>query len=76
MPLLQSNHPDSERKCTLCYHRITASLSPPAWRSVRRRPEYSADLKNPQPNDPIQKFYQNNRVQTLKRNHGGSESVA
>ena len=59
-------------KCTLCYHRITRKLKPACVEVCPAEARIFGDLKNPQPNDPIQKFYQNNRVQTLKP-HLGTE---
>ena len=59
-------------KCTLCYHRITRGLKPACVEVCPAEARIFGDLKNPQPNDPIQKFYSNNRVQTLKP-HLGTE---
>ena len=59
-------------KCTLCYHRITRGLKPACVEVCPTQARIFGDLKNPKPDDPIQQFYQNNRVQTLKP-HLGTE---
>jgi len=59
-------------KCTLCYHRITRGLKPACVEVCPTQARVFGDLKNPTPDDPIQHFYQNNRVQTLKP-HLGTE---
>ena len=59
-------------KCTLCYHRITRGLKPACVEICPSEARIFGDLKNPVEDDPIQKFYQNNRVQALKP-HLGTE---
>jgi tetrathionate reductase subunit B len=59
-------------KCSLCYHRITRGLKPACVEICPSEARIFGDLKNPLPADPIQKFYQNNRVQSLKP-HLGTE---
>jgi tetrathionate reductase subunit B len=59
-------------KCTLCYHRITRGLKPACVEICPTEARIFGDLKNPAPDDPIQKFYANNRVQVLKP-HLGTE---
>lgn len=59
-------------KCTLCYHRITRGLKPACVEVCPTEARIFGDLKNPAPDDPIQKFYDNNRVQVLKP-HLGTE---
>jgi Fe-S-cluster-containing dehydrogenase component len=59
-------------KCTLCYHRITRGLKPACVEVCPVQARIFGDLKNPVPDDPLQTFYKNNRVQTLKP-HLGTE---
>ena len=59
-------------KCTLCYHRITRGLKPACAEICPTQARIFGDLMNPIPDDPIQKFYQKNRVQVLKP-HLGTE---
>jgi Fe-S-cluster-containing dehydrogenase component len=59
-------------KCTLCYHRITRGLKPACVEVCPTETRVFGDLKNPVPDDPVGKFYQNNRVQALKP-HLGTE---
>ena len=59
-------------KCTLCYHRITRGLKPACVEVCPTEARVFGDLKNLTPDDPIQRFYQNNRVQVLKP-HLGTE---
>ena len=59
-------------KCTLCYHRITRGLKPACVEVCPTQARVFGDLMNPTPNDPIQQFYRDNRVQTLKP-HLGTE---
>jgi len=59
-------------KCTLCYHRITRGLKPACVEVCPTQARIFGDLKNPVPDDPLQKFYENNRVQVLKP-HLGTE---
>jgi Fe-S-cluster-containing dehydrogenase component len=60
------------QKCTLCYHRITRGLKPACVEVCPTQTRIFGDLMNPVPNDPIQQFYKDNRVQTLKP-HLGTE---
>ena len=53
-------------KCTLCYHRITRGLKPACVEVCPTQARVFGDLKNPAPDDPIQQFYLNNRVESLK----------
>jgi Fe-S-cluster-containing dehydrogenase component len=59
-------------KCTLCYHRITRGLKPACVEICPTQARLFGDLKNLAPNDPLQEFYKNNRVQVLKP-HLGTE---
>jgi Fe-S-cluster-containing dehydrogenase component len=59
-------------KCTLCYHRITRGLKPACVEVCPTQTRVFGDLKNSTPDDPIQQFYKNNRVQALKP-HLGTE---
>jgi tetrathionate reductase subunit B len=59
-------------KCTLCYHRITRKLKPACVEVCPTQARIFGDLKNLVPSSPLQKFYDNNRVQVLKP-HLGTE---
>jgi Fe-S-cluster-containing dehydrogenase component len=59
-------------KCTLCYHRITRGLRPACVEVCPTQARIFGDLLNPVPNDPIQAFYQQNKVLSLKP-HLGTE---
>jgi tetrathionate reductase subunit B len=59
-------------KCTLCYHRITKGLKPACVEICPTQARVFGDLKNSGPDDPIQQFYRNHRVQVLKP-HLGTE---
>jgi Fe-S-cluster-containing dehydrogenase component len=62
-------------KCTLCYHRITQTargLKPACVEVCPTQARIFGDLLNPVPEDPLQKFCANNRVQVLKP-HLGTE---
>jgi tetrathionate reductase subunit B len=59
-------------KCTLCYHRTTRGLKPACVEICPTQARIFGDLKNAGPDDPIRKFYENNRVQVLKP-HLGTE---
>jgi Fe-S-cluster-containing dehydrogenase component len=65
-------HTHTAEKCTLCYHRITRGLKPACVEVCPSQARIFGDLKNPLPDDPLQKFLANNRVQTLKP-HLGTE---
>jgi len=62
-------------KCTLCYHRITRGLKPACVEICPTEARIFGDLKNLTPDDPILKFIQNNKVQTLKPNLGTEPRV-
>jgi Fe-S-cluster-containing dehydrogenase component len=53
-------------KCTLCYHRITRGLKPACVEVCPSQARIFGDLKNPVPDDPLQKFFAEHRVQSLK----------
>ncbi|HXH86457.1 MAG TPA: 4Fe-4S dicluster domain-containing protein [Nitrospira sp.] len=59
-------------KCTLCYHRITRGLKPACVEICPSEARIFGDLENPVPDDPIQRFIQKNKVQSLKP-HLGTE---
>ncbi len=59
-------------KCSLCYHRITRGLKPACVEVCPTEARLFGDLRNPVPDDPIQRFVQKNMVQTLKP-HLGTE---
>lgn len=65
-------HTKTAEKCTLCYHRITRGLKPACVEVCPGEARIFGDLKNPQPDDPIGKFFANNRVHSLKP-HLGTE---
>ncbi len=65
-------HTRTAEKCSLCYHRISRGLRPACVEVCPTEARIFGDLNNPKPNDPIQEFYANNRVQTLKP-HLGTE---
>jgi len=62
-------------KCTLCYHRITRGLKPACVEICPAEARIFGDLKNLSADDPIQKFYENNRVQVLKPHLGTKPRV-
>ena len=59
-------------KCTLCYHRITRGLKPACVEICPTQARIFGDLKNPVPDDPLQRFVSENKVQVLKP-HLGTE---
>ena len=59
-------------KCSLCYHRITRGLQPACVEICPTIARIFGDLKNPLPDDPIDRFIRDNKVQTLKP-HLGTE---
>ena len=59
-------------KCTLCYHRITRGLKPACVEVCPTQARIFGDLKNPKPDDPLERFYRDNLVVTLKP-HLGTE---
>ena len=62
-------------KCSLCYHRITRGLKPACVEVCPGQARLFGDLKNPVPDDPIQKFFENNKAQTLKPHLGTGPRV-
>jgi tetrathionate reductase subunit B len=62
-------------KCSLCYHRITRGLKPACVEVCPTQARIFGDLKHPLPDDPLQKFYGNNRVQVLKPHLGTEPQV-
>jgi len=68
-------HTHTAEKCSLCYHRITRGLKPACVEVCPTQARVFGDLKNPTENDPIQKFYATNRVQTLKPHLGTDPRV-
>lgn len=62
-------------KCTLCYHRITRGLKPACVEVCPTQARVFGDLKDPDPDDPIKKFYATNRVSTLKPHLGTDPRV-
>jgi tetrathionate reductase subunit B len=65
-------HTHTAEKCSLCYHRITRGLQPACVEVCPGHARIFGDLKNPVTDDPIQKFFKNNRVHGLKE-HLGTE---
>ena len=59
-------------KCTLCYHRITRGLQPACVEVCPTKARIFGDLMNPEPDDPIEAFVRENKVQVLKP-HLGTE---
>lgn len=59
-------------KCSLCYHRISRGLRPACVEVCPTEARLFGDMNTAAPDDPIQKFYRTNRVQTLKP-HLGTE---
>ncbi len=62
-------------KCSLCYHRITRGLKPACVEICPTQARIFGDLKNPVPDDPLQKFFEHNRVQNLKPHLGTDPRV-
>jgi len=62
-------------KCTLCYHRITRGLKPACVEVCPTQARIFGDLKNPINDDPLQKFFERNRVQSLKPHLGTDPRV-
>jgi Fe-S-cluster-containing dehydrogenase component len=62
-------------KCTLCYHRITRGLEPACVEVCPSQARIFGDLMNPLPDDPLQKFFANNKTQTLKPHLGTGPRV-
>jgi tetrathionate reductase subunit B len=62
-------------KCTLCYHRITRGLKPACVEICPSQARIFGDLKNPVPDDPLQQFIANNKVEALKPSLGTGPRV-
>jgi tetrathionate reductase subunit B len=62
-------------KCTLCYHRITRGLKPACVEACPTQARVFGDLKSPLPDDPLKKFFEENRVQSLKPHLGTDPRV-
>ncbi len=62
-------------KCTMCYHRITRGLRPACVEICPSQARIFGDLKNPIPNDPLQRFIENNKTQGLKAHLGTKPRV-
>lgn len=62
-------------KCSLCYHRITRGLKPACVEICPAQARIFGDLKNPIPDDPLQRFIANNKVETLKQSLGTGPRV-
>jgi Fe-S-cluster-containing dehydrogenase component len=62
-------------KCTLCYHRITRGLRPACVEICPSQARVFGDLKNPVPDDPLQQFVANNKIEALKSNLGTGPRV-
>jgi Fe-S-cluster-containing dehydrogenase component len=62
-------------KCSLCYHRITRGLKPACVEICPTQARIFGDIKNPVPDDPLQKFFANNLVQNLKPHLGTDPRV-
>ena len=59
-------------KCTFCVQRVRSGRYPACVEVCPTQTRIFGDLKNPMPDDPLQKFYQNNLVVSLKP-HLGTE---
>lgn len=70
-------HPESHvaDKCTLCYHRITREQLPACVEVCPTGTRVFGDLKNLKEGEPLQKFIQDNKVQTLKPHLGTHAQV-
>ena len=62
-------------KCTLCYHRITRGLKPACVEICPAQARIFGDLKNPVPDDPLQRFISDNKVEELKKSLGTGPRV-
>lgn len=62
-------------KCTLCYHRITRGLKPACVEICPGGARIFGDLKNPVKDDPLQKFLESNKAQSLKPHLGTGPRV-
>ncbi len=70
-------HPETHTadKCTLCYHRITRGLKPACVEVCPTGCRVFGDLKDPSPDNPIRKFIEQNKIQTLKPHLGTNPQV-
>ena len=62
-------------KCTLCYHRITRGLKPACVEICPSQARIFGDLKNLAPDDPLERFRENNKVEALKKSLGTGPRV-
>jgi Fe-S-cluster-containing dehydrogenase component len=62
-------------KCTLCYHRITRGFQPACVEICPTQARIFGDLKHPLPDDPLQRFIEQNRVQSLRPHLGTGPRV-
>jgi tetrathionate reductase subunit B len=62
-------------KCTLCYHRITSGLKPACVEVCPTQARIFGDLLNSVTDDPLVKFYEENRVSVLKPHLGTGPRV-
>ena len=62
-------------KCTLCYHRITRGLKPACAEVCPTGTRIFGDLKDPSPGNPLRKFYEAHKLQTLKPQLGTEPRV-
>ena len=62
-------------KCTLCYHRVTRGLRPACVEICPSQARIFGDLKHPVPDDPLQRFIENNKTQGLKAHLGTKPRV-
>lgn len=62
-------------KCSLCYHRITRGLNPACVEVCPTEARIFGDLKDPNPEHPVQAFLRTHKVQTLKAHLGTAPRV-
>jgi len=62
-------------KCSLCYHRITRGLEPACVEVCPTQARLFGDLKHLEPEGPLQRFFQENRVHGLKPHLGTDPAV-
>jgi Fe-S-cluster-containing dehydrogenase component len=62
-------------KCTLCYHRITRGLKPACVEVCPGGARVFGDLRDPAPDNPIQRFYETRKAQPLKAHLGTKPRV-
>jgi tetrathionate reductase subunit B len=70
-------HPISKTadKCTLCYHRITRGLRPACVEVCPSQARIFGDVKNLEPDDPLQRFFETHKAQNLKPHLGTEPQV-